>query len=273
MAKQEATLLDLGTHGFTGAVPVGITMSPNSCGICSGKVDLKTSAALQEHLKKVHFYCESCRWFAESAELLGQHNESIHHIYATSAKIVSNGQGVCGHLTKHNFHTIKCYCCDDTFISVSSMFYHLENESCPSGINRQDIEKLTTYYLYYLHYQGVFLYYCGRCRRPFRSMFDLLRHVEDIPCMRWGLYGRGSLIDYIATNIGSLIKCPIENADPDVVRIPPIIPTDDVAVEERITNPDPDNVQEDKVNEIANKDIMLIPSIIITRVDGSSIKW
>lgn len=97
MAKQEATLLDLGsTHGSTGAVPVGTTMSRNSCGICSGKVDFKTSAALQEHLEKVHFYCGSCRWFAESAELLGQHNELIHHMCAASAKIVSNGGGICG---------------------------------------------------------------------------------------------------------------------------------------------------------------------------------
>ncbi|EGC49808.1 predicted protein [Histoplasma capsulatum var. duboisii H88] len=174
------------------------------------------------------------------------------------------------HLTKYNLRTIKCYCCDATFISVSSMFYHLENESCPSGINRQDIEKLTTYYLNYLQYQGVFLYYCGRCRRPFRSMFDLLRHVEDVPCMRLGLYGRGSLIDYIATNIGSLTKIPIERNDTAAVRT--TLP-DSKENEEFIIKSDSDSIRGNKAKETGNNEGGLIPRIIITRVDGSTIKW
>ncbi|EER43936.1 predicted protein [Histoplasma capsulatum H143] len=150
------------------------------------------------------------------------------------------------------------------------MFYHLENESCPSGINRQDIEKLTTYYLNYLQYQGVFLYYCGRCRRPFRSMFDLLRHVEDVPCMRLGLYGRGSLIDYIATNIGSLTKIPIERNDTAAVRT--TLP-DSKENEEFIIKSDSDSIRGNKAKETGNNEGGLIPRIIITRVDGSTIKW
>ncbi|OJD12315.1 hypothetical protein AJ78_07063 [Emergomyces pasteurianus Ep9510] len=273
MAKRESSLPDLGDTQVTASPVVdGTALSRSSYGICSGKADLDTSAALQEHPENSHFDHESCCWFTKSSALQGQHTELVHHrMCADRATIVSNGRGICSPPIKQSFSKIKCYCCDATFTSVSSMFYHLEHEACPSGINRQDIEKLTTWYLYYLQYQGVFLYYCGRCRRPFQSMFDLLRHAEDIPCLRLGLYSRGSLIDYIASNIESLVKYPIQSVDPDDAQ-KTMVPTDGITVEEHIINQDTDRIREDTASGITNKDIMLVPSIVITRIDGSTIK-
>lgn len=97
MVKQESPSLSSLRRGVgaSSIVSDGTSSSRNSCGICYTEVNLKTSAALQEHLEKAHFYCGSCRWFAESAELLVQHNESIHRMCVDCAKVVSNGRGIC----------------------------------------------------------------------------------------------------------------------------------------------------------------------------------
>ncbi|OAX77874.1 hypothetical protein ACJ72_07823 [Emergomyces africanus] len=195
MAKQESSPPVIGGMNVAARPSLdGATLGQNRRRICSGKVYLDTSTGLRKHPEKCHlFYCEFCFWFAESAELLGQHIDSLHGKCADRTTIFSNvGEN-----------------CDD-----------------------------------------------------------------DILCMRLGLYGRGSLVDYIASNIESLTKYPVQSVDPDDVQKSPITPTDDgTTVEEQIIKLGAESIREDKASGITNKDIMLVPSIVITRIDGSTIKW
>ncbi|KAA1478130.1 hypothetical protein DENSPDRAFT_787681 [Dentipellis sp. KUC8613] len=82
----------------------------------------KTEATRDEHFSKEHFYCKPCSRFFQSQSNLDSHlGSSVHQ----PRNVICPGRG-----------------CGRAFVSGSALVLHFESGTCPSGLTRQELNRL-----------------------------------------------------------------------------------------------------------------------------------
>ncbi|KAF8578657.1 hypothetical protein K439DRAFT_1663607 [Ramaria rubella] len=90
------------------------------CHSC-GKI-FYTAIGLHEHNRQKHWYCVDCRRLFQNESNLKSHLKSATHVFKT---VCCPGAG-----------------CDRKFVSMAALVLHFESGTCPSGLNRAELNRL-----------------------------------------------------------------------------------------------------------------------------------
>lgn len=105
---------------------------------------------LEEHFEDDHAYCRSCSKVFKNEYGLKQHyrQSSNHNYCADCDRHFGNENNLRNHLRSaiHQPRNSRCPFCSASFVSDASVVQHLEEGACPSGTNRQTVNKIVRQY-------------------------------------------------------------------------------------------------------------------------------
>jgi hypothetical protein len=108
--------------------------------------DFNSAEQLRNHLVKVHFFCDPCNTFHRSKSALDEHYIEFHFLCQPCGRFFGNRNNLNQHLASavHKPKSFRCPMagCSAAFVSTSAAILHCEQGRCPSGITRQQIDRL-----------------------------------------------------------------------------------------------------------------------------------
>ncbi|KAL2007356.1 hypothetical protein VTN00DRAFT_8794 [Thermoascus crustaceus] len=180
----------------------------NVCYLCLQvdiQEDFETFTELQDHLEKIHHYCEPCEWHCTSRQALRAHNISMHNMCAICEEYFQNVHELNGHtVAVHRPHMANCPLCSGSFTAYASVFNHLESDNCPYGATLQDIHNLATQYYQVRGIQMPNPFACRECPRSFNRLSDLMQHIDTRSCPAnyfTNSESVGPMVTYIRNNL------------------------------------------------------------------------
>jgi len=118
------------------------------CRICDEHFDDEDE--LEDHYDDNHHYCRSCGKFFTNQRGLKEHfrQSSNHHYCIACDRHFQSENNLRNHLKSsiHQPKNSRCPFCGATFVSNSHIVLHLEQGTCPSGFDRQAVNRVVRRY-------------------------------------------------------------------------------------------------------------------------------
>ncbi|KAF8487834.1 hypothetical protein JB92DRAFT_1478803 [Gautieria morchelliformis] len=134
--------------------------------------DFTTWADLKEHYVQSHYYCQFCNKLFDSEEILEEHDDDVHYPCSFCGTTFNSERGLHNHNRHRHWYCIDCrrvfqsennldahrnsslhkskdvHCpganCGRAFVSSSALVLHFEAGTCPSGLTRDQLNRMVT---------------------------------------------------------------------------------------------------------------------------------
>ncbi|TFY54250.1 hypothetical protein EVG20_g9784 [Dentipellis fragilis] len=138
------------THGKVFDTPIGLkehyeqSRDHHYCQRCN--LHLQYDSALVDHMEKQHFACRFCRT-SHKTEAARKEHFSEKHLYCEPCnRLFQSKSNLDSHLSSSVHQPRNVFCpgrgCNRAFVSASALVLHFESGICPSGLTRQELNRL-----------------------------------------------------------------------------------------------------------------------------------